>query len=488
MKRKFLRGMTALGAAAAMCAACGAVSAFASTSTSTANVFPKSAVTVNGVDDNDVKLTGEITVDVNDDAIAGSKEVLFGIAKKSGSNYVVSAWDVYDVKDAVNNNIAIDLSSLDSSKENYVQIKTEGTEPLTLTFKAVAKPKLKGTLTTDGKIEVKDNGAVILPAKEASATYEYRTQYGSWQDYDNIDDLSKYQDRGAALYFRMKAKEVMITPTNGVCELTNALPGKEAKVSIAKRANGPKATVDYVKGTIKLPKNAQFRIITSSTAVAAAAETGTNNTSPAGLAWKNGDTAAVTWAANLADAKSSKPMPTELLQAGSSLELRTAPTTSKAASRITVVQITAPTRKTLTVADTATFTTGDATYATAGKVSVVSGGSVTVSVKITEVKKKAKFQIEFTGTGGTKDDVFEVIASADDATKLNDATSLTGIKKVKGSGSTKLTYDNGTKLFIRKKGIKADLKKNPVVKGEWPTQFVELGKFSGVAPTGIKAN
>lgn len=205
-------------------------------------------------------------------------EILFNVATVDKNKKLkASAWEVYDIDGK--NQITIDLTSLNTQKENYLQIKGDvSKEPITIYI-----PK------TDNTVKLKMNGYTgkVEMTKGAdsskSATFEYRTQYSGWQEYgivgkDDADvaDLTLYQERGANLYFRLGAESELTTVAGGteVTDLTDkasgekvvnavklpSLPGKEVKVAVAKKANAPKATVNYKKGTVTIPKGALYRV------------------------------------------------------------------------------------------------------------------------------------------------------------------------------------------------------------------------------------
>jgi hypothetical protein len=107
-------------------------------------------------------------------------------------------------------------------------------------------------------------------------------------------DISMYQQTGATLYFyvpgvsydsdseaiknaadlKVLASKGETTPSEQVYDVdatakskapvqavTLTRQGKETKVTIGKLANAPKVTVDYVKGTIKVPAKTEYRLV-----------------------------------------------------------------------------------------------------------------------------------------------------------------------------------------------------------------------------------
>lgn len=104
---------------------------------------------------------------------------------------------------------------------------------------------------------------------------EYCTSNGKWIDYEaDKTDLTGYTVLGATLRFRIKAQGNMAL-SNTAQEIGTDVEGNpikvyttdwgnfasnEFKVRIPKKANGPKATFDYVNHLIKVPKNCEYRV------------------------------------------------------------------------------------------------------------------------------------------------------------------------------------------------------------------------------------
>lgn len=203
------------------------------------------------------------------------REVLFNVASVDKNGKLKpSAWEVYDI--GGKDEIAIDLTSLNTQKDNYVQVKGDRTGDAITIF----------IPQTDKTVKLKMNGATgkveMTNGTDASkkADLEYRTQYSGWQGYgavssDDVADLSLYQERGANLYFRLASEDgkVAIGAPDTSIKITDkasneeievvkmpSLPGKEIKVAVAKKANAPKATVNYKKGTVIIPKGALYRV------------------------------------------------------------------------------------------------------------------------------------------------------------------------------------------------------------------------------------
>lgn len=222
---------------------------------------------------------------------AGDNEVLVGFAKVNSKGKVtVATWDTYDGKAAT-----VDLSKLSNTKVNYIAVTTPkalAEDAITIVkipaVKKVFKVEYDPSATTDAiKVGEADKGKpssmTALSKTDTDATaaakYEYRTAYTGWatmKGASDVVDLSLYQEEGANLFVRKKGvKETSFPGTQAsegtytfgandklkAYETTASLPGKEAKLVIKAKAKGPAVTGDYVKGTIKLPKNAEYRLL-----------------------------------------------------------------------------------------------------------------------------------------------------------------------------------------------------------------------------------
>ncbi len=275
--KKLLQG-TVFAAALAVCTMIGAVYADAAT-----GEFADAKVSVSKVEKAEMSLTGQ-----------GTKEILVGVAKVAKTGKVtVSSWDVYE-----GTNATVDLSKLSNVKDNYIAIKGDNAVndipaivKIPSADKAISAKYTPGTESGDKKdvavlkigtgakaSDAKSNAAEVT----AAGSFEYRTAYSSaWKDIasetaaDKLN-LTKYQNQGATIYVRAMEKTVKEAPsaqgkekvsyegTEYVAyELDAKLPGKEAKVNIPARAKGPAVSADYTKATVKLPKNSEYRLVTS---------------------------------------------------------------------------------------------------------------------------------------------------------------------------------------------------------------------------------
>lgn len=220
---------------------------------------------------------------------ATDKEVLVGVAKVNAKGKVtVATWDTYDGTSAT-----VDLSKLSNVKDNYIALTTP-TKLASDTITIVKIPATKKVFKAEfdestgaikvgeadkGKPEMKDLTTTAADAT-AGSKFEYRTAYSSWTamgDASKLADFSLYQEEGATLFVRKKGVKETAFPNSQAdgtytfgkneklqaYETTSSLPGKEAKLAIKARAKGPSVSGDYTKGTIKLPKNAEYRLCSS---------------------------------------------------------------------------------------------------------------------------------------------------------------------------------------------------------------------------------
>lgn len=243
-------------------------------------------------------------------------EIYVGIGKYNDSKKTVkvSAWDVYkadnfdsDYDDddddddfGVGN---VDLSKLNNTKDSYIAVKTDKTEPIYIKIPAAVKGqtvKYNGGSAEVTITKVKKGTESSIDPK--TCDWQYRTPYGSWQNisfYTNKEGstelvpdkvFEQYQQQGASLYVRTSAtlggvydadkgyivdKKLSATKVKDADDKstdaveyplyeTGSFPGKESKVSIKKQANGPAVSVDYANNQVKLPKDVEYRVLADS--------------------------------------------------------------------------------------------------------------------------------------------------------------------------------------------------------------------------------
>lgn len=205
----------------------------------------------------------------------------------------VSKWDIYDAdymqeaaypEDA--HEVTIDISSINITKGGYVALRTNTTNGINLIHFSGIRNKLAASYDMLGGIVTvidKDDGN-----NECESRFEYKTQYGNWQDYDQAEvSLRRYEQQGATLYFREKCGyedggeyisqgslsnsvianrvgTVAAAPDFVLYEATNTFSGRELKVKIPRRKNGPAVRINYAKRTITVGRNMEYRQDSSS--------------------------------------------------------------------------------------------------------------------------------------------------------------------------------------------------------------------------------
>lgn len=245
--------------------------------------------------------------------IGGAKAILVGVPKftqaKNGSTKVAdtavvtaSSWDYY----AVNGKAVVDLSKYASTKENYLLVKADYDSdekavlvriPASITLSKVTD---SGALSDGkGKFSVTSTSAnaAATPGK-SPVTYEdgnlecytengkkVSLTYNSGDKTYTLENYTQYQYSGGSLFVRevgTKVTDALVKKSDGSAALASGYkylyagvydstdtehkkmisyvdagrrPSKTAKVTVTKLANAPKATVDYVNGTVTVAKD-----------------------------------------------------------------------------------------------------------------------------------------------------------------------------------------------------------------------------------------
>lgn len=216
---------------------------------------------------------GRGTMDIT--GAEGTQEILVGIGKvnKGKKTITVPSWATYEDEEAT-----VDLSKLSNVKDNYIVLSTPGKDVAIVKIPASHKSiKAKYSVKDGLQVGTSATGGASAAAltNETVGLYQYRTAYSGWNDLElkgGKVDLSLYQEEGAKLFVRLKVAGDE-TPKVDTTESWTygaqkdiavlkacTLPGKETKVSIPAKAKGPKVTADYAKGTVKFPKNSEFRL------------------------------------------------------------------------------------------------------------------------------------------------------------------------------------------------------------------------------------
>lgn len=425
--KRVLQGtaLTALAAAAWM----GAGSADAS-----AAVNPGTGVEFDGTS---LKITAE-----NDDL-----EIMTSVAKVSTKGVKISSWDVYEGNSAV-----VDLSKLNVTKDNYIAIKTDDAPAFLVKIAATTKKtkvtidKEKATIT---KVDLSAGTADKVQVRTAVGSYGTAKAVGDW-------DLSNYQYQGASLYVRIPAAPT--APTIEEAKLDSAvkddttkydvydigtLPGKEAKVNIAKQANGPSVPVDYVKGKVTIPNKTQYRVVVKGTALASSSSAVTTQKDPKNVS--------------------------ELLNGAKKaiLEVRKAATTGKkCASKWTRVVIEAP----KTFLEDSIAKEFNANAATDGAIAEVTTNGALKIKYATKTVKRVESKTGFEITNETK--VAFQYYVGDNANTAVDKDIKT-LKAEKGKATLKKEAAAGKKIWIRVAGEKKSAR--------WAGEWTELGTLPTIS-------
>ena len=222
----------------------------------------------------------------------------------------------------------VDLSFLKASKEAFIRVHGDSEKDSSGVVKVNPQAKKVAIKYTSGQETLLKALSIdkVAPTEEVLGAYEYRTLYGS--NYSDLKDLDKdmVEIAGTTLVVRSKAV------TTG--EKT-APAGVEVKVKVPAAPKAPKVTIDYVKGIVKLPKNAQARIIFNDVVATAADDTSTlTATDWQDISITTGDQKAIL---DLFDVTKEK---VDALTAnGFTLAVRTKATTKKAASNPAIVLV-----------------------------------------------------------------------------------------------------------------------------------------------------
>lgn len=273
--KKLLQG-SAFALVAAACAI--AVPSVVKAAGEVTGTYTDSKVTVDKVDGAKAQMTAKVA--------STEKELLVGFAKVSKGKVTVSTWDTYDGSTVASTGVTIDLSKLSNTKDNYIALTTPNAlakDIITIVKIPAAKKVFKAEFdgaTAGFSVGEADKGKPTLAKVDATSgvNYEYRTAYSSWTkmvDNSTLASFTMYQEEGANIFVRKVGTEQTTTSaTQGsdtykfgandklkAYETTATLPGKEAKVAIKAKAKGPSISGDYAKGTVKLPKKAEYRIV-----------------------------------------------------------------------------------------------------------------------------------------------------------------------------------------------------------------------------------
>lgn len=168
----------------------------------------------------------------------------------SGLNYAKDIdFEVYSKTDSADGTKPTDTTKLEKITVKAQPKKiTAKLDPKTSTITVTADSALgNGKLKADGTVET-------LADWEFRTTYSKEWVNGAFFDNKLLDQCSVY---GTTLVIRQTAVD-KTTITSATVE---RLASKEVKLKIAKKANGPKATVDPINLTVSIPKGCEWRIV-----------------------------------------------------------------------------------------------------------------------------------------------------------------------------------------------------------------------------------
>lgn len=374
-------------------------------------------------------------------------EVMVSIVQVKNGVTQIKNWDVYD-----NGNATIDLSKLNTTKDNFIAVMTDKHEPVILKIGKTDKP---GKAAYNYKTEALTFGTTTLDK------VEFRTLSTGWygaEDAPYMISSGCYNSQGATLYMRtagtlkdpVKLTETVddkatktITEKYEVYDI-GSLPGKEVKLNIAKQANGPSLSGDYVKNTIKSKDGLPCRVVASD------GEFYNVNLT-------NGDKVAAQTPGAIT-AKSAKTADLEKMTAGFIpgekivVEVRTDATEKKPASKWSRLKIIVPD---VIPADKIKTEAG---VVTNGAV-VTSGEAISVNASYTEKAGK-------NGAKSYTDVVIENKGKSNVDIKLGESGKTTTVKASKSAKYKKTVADN-QKLYMRTSGDKADK--------VWAGKWTEIG-------------
>lgn len=375
----------------------------------------------------------------------GDIEIMAAVVKPNKDGKVkISAWDVYE-----GNKANIDLSKLNVTTDNFIALKTDSMDKPAFVGIAAASKKNKVTFNAGTAMVSKIETTIVKTTAEHTGKVEYRTANGSkWADFNKNNALTAYQYQGATLYLRVPVDSGKTTEKKDLIDITNdknntekinvkqvgSLPGKETKLNIGKQANGPKVAVDYVKGTVTIPKGSVYRVVAGAATGAVIGDSGLS------------DKLVATPGAILAKAKNGS------AEKGV-LEVRKAAVTNttkgKAASKWTRVDLVMPKAVEIKTATVATTSSIDAT---------VSGKAIGLQYTV-DKKKVANGGLIFDNKTGFSVDYF--VGSAAPTEYVKSIKAVKDTKKV-----TIKSLKDGDKIFVRVSGDKT--------KKEWAGAWGEL--------------
>lgn len=393
-------------------------------------------------------VNGDTGYKLSIEAASSDVEIAVGVATVNKNKEAkVTVWDVYD-----GNSATVDLSKLNVAKDNYFAVKTNDmATPAFYKIPAAAKKvKAKYDAASAKVSEFTADSADVLKDTE----FQYRTVNSDWVSATKDINLSQFQYQGATLYLRRMPvapeagkdteaiKDITInkkSPVDVIATVLSTLPTKEVKLNIAKQAKGPSVAVDYVKGTVKLKANTEYRFVSATQRYAATSNSAVD----------------AVMAETFIQANEVKGV----------LEVRTAAVTngtkSKCASKWTRVDIEKP----VALSASATIDNVDCSTATTASTIdlVITGGALKAQFTVDKQKKANGLAL----TNGTK-------ISLDYCFSADKPSAATKFKVMKASATKPVNIKSADlatgNLYIRVSGVKADKK--------WAGEWTSFGKVT----------
>lgn len=270
MRRSILGGIVVIAAALVLPVISGGVDA----SAASAAQITASHLTVNSA-----KKTLTVSKDANKDSVFyyrfGKSKVVKN--KTTGVSVNVLAMDkAWTTMDNTAGADVISLSSMNSAVDNFIQIKGDKTTTEFTIKIPAARSKVAAVANyEDDSPVVTLNDITDKKNPVAISGVEYRDATSAWATYSISVDFTSYLDKGGVLYFRPAAgNELLVSKVtkdistyyeaaDSEKALTvypvNPFAGKEAKLSIVKRAKGPAIAYDLAKIRVKMARGTEMR-------------------------------------------------------------------------------------------------------------------------------------------------------------------------------------------------------------------------------------
>ncbi len=380
----------------------------------------------------------------------------------------------YDAKTA--GVATIDLASYAVTKDLYLSVRGNKNENAILLKIPAAKTKIKAAVDPAlCQVEIQDITIKKEP-KPLTDKIEYCTSNGSWAEYTKgKTDLTSHQVLGATLRFRVKASAATVfskTDTKlpaadgssiSFYANTGNYASNELKVKIAKTANGPKATFDYAKHTIKVANTAEYRVMANNAANLPAAYTEVPDDPNPKI--KTTTLSADTIFDSVKDVDCN-------------FDIRTAAIDKKPASKITEYNLSAIDRSLKGFVKSsskyvAAGTGTDITKSVFGTPNATGWSNPEIGSATVSLNKKKQIVVSYTNK---TDNVYEVVVSDGNAVPAHDAKITAKIAAQTTVKKTGEKVEKTTSITLKKDGQFVFMRKAANAKtGEWSTPFTLMG-------------